>query len=55
MSVNEELFSYAKLEANELKEIQEIEQKLSNKFGQPISLVAYQAEDVEEATGNDSK
>lgn len=44
MSTYEELFSLAKLEPNEIEEIQTIEQRLSSKFGQSISLVAYQAE-----------
>jgi hypothetical protein len=48
MSLNEKHFSPAKLEPNELEEIQAIEQLLSSKFGHSISLVAYQAEPKEE-------
>jgi hypothetical protein len=47
MSIKEEHFSIAKLEPNELEEIQAIEQRLSSKLGHSISIIAYQAEPVE--------
>ncbi|QJD85152.1 hypothetical protein [Cohnella herbarum] len=40
----EELYSLATLRPEEIDELKEIERQMSEKFGQRISLVAYQAD-----------
>lgn len=40
----EELYSLALLKPEEIDEIKEMERRMSDRVGHPISLVAYQAE-----------
>ncbi len=43
----EDRYSPALLKPEEIEEIQEIEQRLSNKTGQPITIIAYQANNID--------
>ncbi|RED57545.1 hypothetical protein [Cohnella lupini] len=40
----EEMYSLALLKPEEVEEIREMEQRLSEKIGQPISLIAYRTD-----------
>ncbi len=40
----EEMYSLALLKPEEVEEVREMERRLSDKIGQPISLIAYQAD-----------
>jgi hypothetical protein len=43
----EDMYSLAKLMPDEIEEIREVEQRLTTKKGQAISLIAYQADIVD--------
>ncbi|MFC5401685.1 hypothetical protein [Cohnella soli] len=45
--INENSFSLALLKPDEVEEVRAMEQKMTEKVGHPISLIAYQA-DVDE-------
>lgn len=42
----EELYSIANLKPDDVEEIKNMEHRMSEKVGHPISLIAYQAESI---------